>query len=173
MEATSSSSPLTSVTSLLSQDEQTRIGTSSVVVAAAGPALDDGRDVVDDEPAAGQVGPLREQLPRELQRVRHDLAEVADADVDLLDPTSAGVALDGVDDGLAERQLVHPGPPPRPALGDDGPRAGPCRPSLRALGRAGRAPALRGAAPPPRPQRARRAEARRVSPGKRSPSAVS
>ena len=59
MEATSSSSPLTSVTSLLSQDEQTRIGTSSVVVCPAGPALDDGRDVVDDEPAAGQVGSLR------------------------------------------------------------------------------------------------------------------
>ena len=37
--------------------------------------------VLDDELAAGQVGRLGEHLPREQQRVGHDLAEVADAHV--------------------------------------------------------------------------------------------
>ena len=56
---------------------------------------------------AVEVGALGEHLPRELQRVGHDLAKVTDADVDLAHGTAAGPRLDVLEDGLAEGELVH------------------------------------------------------------------
>ena len=78
---------------------------------AAGPALDDRRHVVDDERAAGEVGAVGQQLPRELQRVGNDLAEVADANLDPLDPVPVGVASDGVAMAWQSASSCMSGPP--------------------------------------------------------------
>ena len=75
--------------------------------AAARTALDHRRDVVDRQRAARQLGAVGQQLPGEHEGVGDDLAEVADAHLDPFDPPAVGVARDGVDDRLAQRELVH------------------------------------------------------------------
>src|SRR4051794_3635757 len=52
-------------------------------------------------------GALRDQLEREGQRRRDDLAQVADRDLDAGHATAPGMALDHGHDRLGERQLMH------------------------------------------------------------------
>ena len=107
IEAMRNSSPLTSSTSVLPHVLHTRIGRSSVVAPAARAALDDRGHVVDRQRAARQLGAVDQEVPREQQRVGHHLTEVADAHLHPLHAVPVGVARDRVDDGLAERELVH------------------------------------------------------------------
>src|SRR4051794_18121215 len=70
---------------------------------AARPAAPDRRDHLHLQ----LDGAVREQLERERQRGRHDLAQTADAHLDGAQRASRGVALGDVEDGARDGELVH------------------------------------------------------------------
>src|SRR5215213_1885196 len=74
---------------------------------AAGPADPGGGDLLQRQLGAVQLGALRGQLERERQRVRDDLAQVPDLDLDPHDRPPGRMAAGDFDDGTGERELVH------------------------------------------------------------------
>jgi hypothetical protein len=63
--------------------------------------------MLDHQLAVGQFGALGEHLPGEQQGVGYDLAQVADPHVDAPDRSPGRSRVDGVEDGLTDRELVH------------------------------------------------------------------
>src|SRR4051794_12382212 len=74
---------------------------------AALPAAHRRRDVLQHQLRALGRGALCHQLPRELERARHHLAQVADAHLDPRDPPVARVRQDHPQHAVGDRQLVH------------------------------------------------------------------
>ncbi len=66
-----------------------------------------GRDPLDIQHGAGQVGAFADERPAEGERVRDDLAQLADAQVDHFHPARTGVTSSHVGDGPAQGQLMH------------------------------------------------------------------
>lgn len=66
--------------------------------------------MVDLEPTTGEVGSVGEHLPRKLERAWDHLAEVPDPHGHSPHSPAFGVPAHRVDDGLAQRQLVHCAP---------------------------------------------------------------
>src|SRR5215217_4660275 len=74
---------------------------------ATRPAPPSCRDLPDRQLGAVEHGALGDQLEGELERRRHDLAQVADGHLDSAHATPSGMALRDRDDGLGDRELVH------------------------------------------------------------------
>src|SRR3954469_18291261 len=68
------------------------------------------RHVLDAQLRAVERGPLGHQVPGELQRRRHHLAQVADADLDLPDPAPVCMPLGDGPYRVRYRELVHVAP---------------------------------------------------------------
>ena len=66
-----------------------------------------GRDPLDIQHGAGQVGTFADERPAEGERVRDDLAQLPDAQVDHFHPARTGVTSGHVGDGPAQGQLMH------------------------------------------------------------------
>src|SRR3954470_18125490 len=73
----------------------------------ASPAAPGRRDVLQLQLGALGDRPLRHQRERERQRVRDDLAQVADLDLDRRDAAAARVLAGDAHDRVGDRQLVH------------------------------------------------------------------
>ena len=106
IDSTRNSSPLTTLASAAPQAEQRKsIAVELPLVAAA--AAQARRDDLLLQARALAHRAARDVLEVELQRRGHDLAQVADLQVDRGHAPPGGVALDGVDDGAGEGELVH------------------------------------------------------------------
>src|SRR4051794_2064630 len=76
-------------------------------VEPAGPAPAAGRHHLHDELGALELRALGDQAEGELERGGHDLAQVAELQLDLADLAPRGMGARDADDGVGDRELVH------------------------------------------------------------------